>query len=196
MEREQLERTAVHYPYLRGLLALPLGFMLIMSGLGNMEWGPFRQEALFVGSVVLALGGYVLITRYYEKNYGTVTPKRRATRVILGNVATLLGLAGGPIVIDALNLPFNGLAVSWALVALVYYSVAIGLRLHHVLIWGAVLVLGLLPIWGDPATSDSVNVGLIVVGAAIMTTGLFDHRVLVRMFESRETNGEMSNVRH
>jgi len=76
MEREQLERTAVHYPYLRGLLALPLGFMLIMSGLGNMEWGPFRQEALFVGSVVLALAGYVLIARYYEKNYGTVTPKK------------------------------------------------------------------------------------------------------------------------
>jgi hypothetical protein len=62
------------------------------------------------------------------------------------------------------------------------------------LIWGAVLVLGLLPIWGDPATSDSVNVGLLVVGTAVMTTGVFDHRVLVHMFESRAPSGEMSNV--
>jgi hypothetical protein len=45
-----------------------------------------------------------------------------------------------------------------------------------------VLVVSLVPFAGDPRTSDSPNVGLLMIGAAAIATGLLDHRLLVRTF--------------
>jgi hypothetical protein len=194
MERKQLETTAVTYPYLRGLLAIPLGLLPIMSGLANLEWGPFRSAWVLGVGAALMLGLYLSIDRYYARTYGRVTPRRTAMMVVGWNAAAVLGFVGGPILIDVLNLPLNGLAVSWASVALVYYAMVIGLKPHHMVIWGAVLALGLVPIWGDPSTSNSANAGLIIVGAAVVATGIFDHRVLVSMFESPAPNGVISNA--
>ena len=46
------------------------------------------------------------------------------------------------------------------------------------------LMASLVPLWGDPRTSDSPNIGLIVIGAAAVLTGILDHRLLVRTFGS------------
>ena len=91
-------------------------------------------------------------------------------------------MIGGPILVQALDLPINGFAASWAAVALGYYAVNVGLRAHHVVIWGSLLVASLVPVWGDPRTSDTPNFGLLMIGVAAILTGFFDHRLLVRTF--------------
>jgi len=185
MERKQIERTAAANHYLRGLIALPLGMALIASGLGNMEWGPFRHLWLVPVAIVLAGAAYVLIARSYNDNYGRVTPKADA-RTVAGTVLAVAVMIGGPVLVQVLDLPVNGLGVAWGAVALGYYAVNVGVKAHHVAIWGGILVASLVPLWGDPRTTNAPNVGLLMVGVAMLATGIFDHRLLVDTFGSAD----------
>ena len=180
MERKQLESAAARNHYLRGLLAIPFGVVWVICGLGNMEWGPFRYLWTVPVGVVLCGVAYLLLMRYYNDNYGRATPKG-GPRAVLGFVATLV-MIGGPILVQALDLPFNGFGLAWSVVALGYYAATVGLRAHHIVIWGSLLVASLVPLWGDPRTTDTLNYGLLMIGVAAMATGVFDHRLLVRAF--------------
>ena len=51
-------------------------------------------------------------------------------------------------------------------------------------IWGALLAVSLVPLWGDPRTTDTLNFGLLMIGVAAILTGIFDHRLFVRAFGS------------
>ena len=184
MERKQLELAAASNHYLRGLLAIPFGLLLISSALGNMEWGPFRHLWVVPVAMLLAGGMYLLGVRYYNDHYGRVTLRTGRLRNSLGMIGALAVMIGVPILVQVLDLPQNGFGMAWATVALGYYAVNVGLRTHHVVIWSAVLVASLVPVWGDPSTSDSPNIGLIIVGVAAIVTGLLDHRLLVRTFGS------------
>ncbi len=181
MERKQLESAAASNHYLRGLLAIPFGLIWIFSGLGNLEWGPFRQLWTVPVGVILCGGAYLLLVRYYNDNYGRVTPKSGPRTMAL----VALGLAvwiGGPILVQVLDLPVNGFGAAWAVAALGYYAVNVGLRPHHIVIWGSLLAVSLVPLWGDPRTTDTLNFGLLMIGVAAILTGIFDHRLLVRSF--------------
>ncbi len=184
MDRKRLETAAASNHYLRGLLAIPFGIVLIASGLGNMEWGPFRDLWAVPVAIVVAGGLYLLGVRYYNDHYGRATLRTGRMRNILGAIGAMAMMIGGPILIQALDLPLSGFGIAWATVALGYYAVTVGLRPHHVVIWGAVLVASLVPVWGDPRTTDSPNIGLIIIGAAAIVTGLLDHRLFVRTFGS------------
>ena len=82
---------------------------------------------------------------------------------------------------------------AWALGMLVFYASDAGLRVHHMVIWGAVLVAGLLPIWGLGADKDAV--AYFPIGAATIVSGLIDHRMLVRTFRSyKDLNLEDTNA--
>ena len=183
MDRKQLEAAAASNHYRRGLLAIPFGLVLIASGLGNMAWGPFRELWTVPAAIVVAGGLYLLGVRYYNDHYGRVT-LRTGLRNTLGMIGAVAVMIGGPVLVQAFDLPLNGFGLAWAIVALGYYAVTVGLRPHHIAIWGTVLVASLLPVWGDPRTSDSPNIGLIVVGVAAIVSGLLDHRLLVRTFGS------------
>ena len=103
-----------------------------------------------------------------------------------GAIAAILGV---PIVVGSslllrsradwsLDLPVNATAASFALLMLMVYAVTIGLRAHHVAVWGALLVAGLLPVWDrrrSRATSASSSPGV-----ATIVAGVLDHRLLVR----------------
>jgi hypothetical protein len=81
----------------------------------------------------------------------------------------------------SLDLPVNAIAVTFALIMLVSYQVGVGVKAHHMIVWGAVLVAGALPLWnGD----DPSNIGLVLCGAGVMVSGVFDHRLFVRTFGS------------
>lgn len=164
-----------------GLIALPLGIVLIASALGNMEWGPFRQLWVVPVAIVLAGAAYLLIARSYNDNYGRVTPQSDPRRVARTALAMAV-MIGGPVLAQVLDLPVNGFGIAWGVVALGYYAVTVGLRPHHVAIWGLVVVASLVPLWGDPRTTDTPNVGLLMVGVAMLATGIFDHRLLVEIF--------------
>jgi len=197
MERKTLESTAASYSYLRGLLWIPLGILLIVAALGNWEWGPLRHAWVFVACVLAAGAAGLAITRYYGEHYGRVTPSSR--QQVRAAAATIIGVAlmfGVEFLARSLDLPVNPTAASFALFVLTYYALTVGLRAHHTIIWGSVLVTGLLPAWGGLALSATDNIGLVIAGVAAIVTGIFDHRLLVRTFGSpQDPDLESGNAR-
>jgi hypothetical protein len=187
MQRRNLESAAANYSYLRGLFFIPLGALFILAALANWEVGPLRHAWAFPPAA-LAIGVLCLpITRYYNENYGRLSPSTR--QQVRGAVAVVVGLAvmvGGSLLMRSradwsLDLPVNATAVSFALIMLISYAIGIGLKAHHMIIWGALLMAGALPVWNGP---DPSNIGLLMAGAAVMVSGVFDHRLFVDTFGS------------
>jgi hypothetical protein len=184
MERSDLESAAANYSYLRGLLSIPAGIVIILAGFGNLEWGPLRQTWVFVGSTLAAGAVYWLTIRYYNENYGRVTPSTRT------QVRTAIAIISAVVVAASvrtdwiLDLPVSGTAASFALVMLANNAINVRLRAHHVIIFGALLVVGLLPVWGGVTSDLKINVGLMLMGVATIATGIFDHGALKRTFGS------------
>jgi hypothetical protein len=178
MDRRTLESAAAKYSYLRGLLGIPAGLALIAAALGNNAVGPFAHNWFFV-LVITVLGLVALaITRYYNDNYGRLNPTSR--QQVRGAIAVAIGITtmvGGAFLLR--DLPVNGIAVSFAALVLVTYAITVGLSPHQVIIWGAVLIAGALPVWnGD----DPSNTGLVMAGVAAIACGVLDHRLFVRAF--------------
>ena len=71
-------------------------------------------------------------------------------------------------------------AISLALFTLMVSSAIVGLRMHYLVVFGALLVAGLLPVWEREGMSG--NTGLWMAGVAYIVSGLLDHRFLVRKF--------------
>ena len=190
MQRKTLEKAAANYSYLRGLLAIPLGVLLILAALANWEVGPLRHIWVFPVAVAMAGAGWLAITRYYNENYGRLSPStKQQVRSALAVVIALAVMGGGSLLMrsDAawsLDLPVNAIAVSFALIMLISYAIGVGLKAHHVIIWGAVLVAGALPVWSSP---DPSNIGLLLAGVAVMVSGVFDHRLFVHTFGAPKT---------
>lgn len=183
--KQQLESVGADYPHLRGLFLGPLGLIAIASGLGNLQWGPFREAwvapALFLTAALACLP----IARFYQRNYGSVQIARSAQ--VRGGVALAICvpvLIAGSMMDHRLDLPIWGFLAGWAVLMLGSYAFSVGLRLHHKLIWGAALLAGLLPVWGGMSPDLRSNLGLVAAGAGVIVTGIFDHMLLVRSFES------------
>jgi 4-hydroxybenzoate polyprenyltransferase len=185
MQRRELETAAANYSYLRGLLYLPVGGLLVLAALGNWQVGPFRHAWLFllVALAIAAVG--VAINRYYNEVYGRLTPSTaQQVRASIGLVLAVALRRGGATLLRShaswsLDLPVNAIAVCFALVMLVTYAIGVGLKTHHVVIWGTVLVAGALPVWDG---ADPGNIGLLLAAVGVMLTGVFDHRLFVKTF--------------
>lgn len=199
MERKNLETAAANYSYLRGLFFIPLGMLLILAALANWEVGPLRHIWAFPVAAVVVGAICLPISRYYNENYGRLSPSTR--QQVRGAVAVVIGLAvtvGGSLLLRSrvawsLNLPVNATAVSFALIMLISYAIGVGLKAHHMIIWGALLVAGALPVWDG---ADPSNIGLVLAGVAVMVSGIFDHRLFARTFgSSKDLSLENSNVR-
>jgi hypothetical protein len=185
MQRRNLETAAANYTYLRGLLFIPGGGLFVLAALGNWEVGPFRHPWVFVVALA-ALGIACLpISRWYNEHYGRLSPSTRqqvraalaavlATAVVVGGSTLLRSRAGW-----SLDLPVNATAVTLALVMLISYGVGVGIKTHHALIWGGLLVAGALPVWNG---ADPSNIGLLLTGVCVMVSGVFDHRLFVDTF--------------
>ena len=185
MQRRELETAAAKYWYLRGLLYIPVGGLLVLSALGNWQVGPFRHPWVFL-LVALAIAAVaVVINRYYNERYGRLTPSTaQEVRPGIALVIAVALLFGGATLLRShaswsLDLPVNAIAVCFAMVMLVTYAFGVGLKAHHVVIWGTVLVAGALPVWNGP---DPSNVGLLLAGAGVIVSGVFDHRLFVQTF--------------
>jgi hypothetical protein len=184
-ERERLESAAATHAYLRGLLFVPMGAILMLSALANEEVGPFAHAWAFPVAF-LAVGAACLpIMRHYQRHYGRAGLSARA-QVKAGAALALtpLVMIAGSLLLRSradwsLDLPVNAIAVSFALVMLVSYALGAGLRAHHVAIAGVLLLAGGLPVWDG---QDPSNTGLVMAGAAIAVSGILDHRLFVRTF--------------
>jgi hypothetical protein len=183
MNHTELRSVAAGYPYLRGLLSIPAGLLLLLAAAGNAELGPLRHDWVFLATAAVFAAIALAIDRYYAAHFGRVTPARRqqyrfaavsaAGVVLIIGASTLLRSRAG----WSLDLPVNPIAATFGVLMLAYYAAVAGLRAHHVVIWGTVVVVGLLPVWtgGDPS-----NIGLVIAGAASVVNGVFDHLALVR----------------
>ena len=185
MQLGNLKAAAANYSYLRGLFAVPVGVVLILAALANWQVGPLRQTWAFFVAVVVAGAACLPIARYYRENYGRYRPSTR--QQVRGAVAVVIGAAvvyGGSLLLRSragwsLDLPVNAIAVSFALFMLITYAIGVGLKAHHVIIWGALLVAGALPVWHG---ADPSNIGLVLAGVAVMVSGVLDHRLFVHTF--------------
>ena len=184
MDRRRLESAGADYPYLQGLWMIPLGIGIIVAGISNLQDHPTG-----IGALVLILGGLglagatsLVIARYYRDRYGSVTPTR--DRVIRQGLALLawivvLFVGANERLFWSPDGPQCIYASAFALATLAYYAILVGLRPHHLVIWGTVFVAGLLPIWGGLGV-DRDALAMIPLGLAAMLSGLLDQRVLAR----------------
>ena len=123
-----------------------------------------------------------MIGRYYRDHYGSVTPTRdRTIRQAVAIVAwiAILFIGANQALFWSPDGPQCIYASAFALATLAYYAILVGLRPHHLVIWGAVVVAGLLPIWGGLGV-DRDPLAMIPLGLAAMVSGLLDQRVLAR----------------
>ncbi len=184
MQRQELESAALQITYWRGLLAVPAGLCAILIGLGNLRWGVFANDWIFVAALAVVLGAVLLAHRYYDANFGRVTFARRQQRRFDTAAAVLsaVALTGGVLLDSSLDLPVSLFAICAGLSMLVWFAVTAQLSPHRVAVTGALLVAGVLPVWGE--VTDPVSIGWLLIGLAVIVLGLLDHAQLVRTYGS------------
>ena len=77
MDRKELELAASKVTYLRGLLAVPLGVLFLLTGLGNLGWAPLQSTWVFLACLAVLGVGWAALNRYYNNHYGRVSPGHR-----------------------------------------------------------------------------------------------------------------------
>jgi len=185
VERTRLQAAAANYTYLRGLFFIPLGVLLIVSAVGNTGWGPLRHTWVFLAVLALIGVACLPINSFYNRHYGTLrTSTGQQARAAAAVVLAIAVVVGGSTLLRSraswsLDLPVNATAVTMSLVILLSYAAGQVVRAHHLIIWGTVLVAGAIPLWDG---SDPSNMGLAIVGVALMVIGVLDHLLFVRTF--------------
>ncbi len=178
MDRRTLETAAVRATYLRGLTAVLLGVLFLLTGAGNLGWDPLGNAFVFL-SVLAAVGaGYAVLSRFYDERYGRVRlTQRHQLRFAAVSFACFgTGLVAGTLLDVRLDLPVSLFAVTFGIAMLVWSAASVGLRRHHLVVWGGLVVAGLLPLWGG--FDDRASVGWFPVGVATIVAGVLDHRTL------------------
>lgn len=179
MERDELQVAAATVTHLRGLLAIPAGLLFINTGLSNLGWGPFGPARAFIPTLIALAVLYALLDRYYVARYGRVS-----VRFVhhLGYAAAIgTGMIVGNILDFRLTPPVSLFASMFAIGMLIWFARFVGIQRRHVVIWGGLLVVALIPIWDS--FDDSVSVAWIPIGVATILAGVFDHLALVRFTE-------------
>jgi hypothetical protein len=183
MDRKGLELAASKVAYLRGLLAVPLGALFLLTGLGNLGWGPLRSPWVFLTCLAGLVLTWAAINRYYNEHYGRVSPGHRPlVRYVVPWTVFPGALIGGRLLQTWLHPPVSLVAALFAVAMLTWYTLCVHLQAHHVVIWGGLLIVALVPVWGSFA--DDASVALLPIGAATIINGVMDHWALVRGFGS------------
>jgi hypothetical protein len=182
MERRELESAAARATYLRGLTAVPLGLLFLLTGAGNLGWGPATHPVFYLAGIALLAAAWLALTRQYNDRYGRVRlAKRQEVRLTLASFACFgAALIGGSVLDFRLDLAVSVFVVSFGLAMLFWTAISVGLRVDHLVVWGALIVIGLLPIWGGPP--DNTSAGWVPIGVATIVAGLLDHHTLSRTF--------------
>lgn len=198
MERKEFEVAALSFPqqYVQGLYAIPAGIIWFFIGFSNLGQKPLAFCFILAG-VLLCLGSWFVVVRHYQNNFGRVTPTK--SRRMRSGVAMVISFAVFVIADQLLRisfgrpprLPISSYSTAWALAMLVFFAMTTGLKLHQIVIWGALFVLGLLPIWGLGIDRDAI--ASFPIGVASIFSGLIDHRLLVRAL-NRTRNQFLENT--
>ena len=197
MQRQDLAAATAAYPYthVQGLYGVPFGLSLALAGATNFG-DPLPLWAVVAG---LAVVGATLagVHQYYGRTTGRVTPAPRDRRRLLhaGGAAVAVFFATDQLLRLAVGAgsAASGSEVSTLLVAgaaamLTFQAVGPGMRRHHVLVWSAVLVLGVLPVW-DASPVDVDALAFLPLGAALAVSGVADHLLFLGALRTARAGG-------
>jgi predicted esterase len=188
----KLSSLTARYPYLQGLLFVPIGLWLMLSS-SVRAWWPWRTELLLIPAALVAAWAYLRIKRYYDESFGRVGPPRSAQIRDLAWTLVALALLAIALQVDTNNrVPVSLFGFSFGAVMLVYWRFALGLRPHHVAVVAALWVVSAVPLWSDLQPNDMFSIIGFSQGAALVITGLFDHADLVRSLSSLRGPGNGS----
>jgi hypothetical protein len=184
MDDKGLTSVAGRYYILRGLFSIPTGLLLVASGLMNMP--PIGDQRVtgpvvifFWVVVAVAAAGYLLVARYYQKNFGRVDPSRNTKlRLAAWTGLAVVAISAGITADSQLDLPITAYGALYAVSMLLYYHFIVGLKPYHWVLLGGLALLCLTPVWGG--FESKVAVAMIPMGVATVGVGLFDHKELVR----------------
>lgn len=180
IDQTRLRSVTQKYPYLQGLLFVPIGLWIMLSS-SLPTWWPWRNELLLWPATALAVVAYLGIKRYYEQNFGRVVISRsQSLRDGVWTLASVVALGAGLLIDSRLDFPVNAFGAAFALVMLVYWKYVVGLRPHHLILVAGLLVISLLPLWSSVDAGSEITIVGVAQGAAMVVSGLFDHAHLVR----------------
>ena len=168
---------ATSYPHLRGLLSVPAarrwwsprsatgsGARCATRGSSRRAWPPRRgRRSRSAGTTPTATDASPPRRSPSAPDGG----RRRGGRRDRPGASLILRSRAG----WSLDVPVNGLAAALASGFLVYHALTVGVKRHHVVIWGAVLAAGLLPVWGGLDLGDTSNAGLARPGSLRSSQG-------------------------
>lgn len=182
MERHELEAAAVRSTYLRGLVAVPVGVLWIVTGSGNLGWGRLDHPFLFTVCVAVLALAVLGIHRYYNRHYGRVrlNPEQQRRYTVISFLCLAVPMIAGSMLDFRLDLPISVFAALFGVGMLVWFATCTGLRPDHLLVWGGLVAVALAPVWGN--VDDRASVAWIPIGIATIVAGILDHRALVRAF--------------
>lgn len=184
------------YPYLQGLMAVPLGLCLMIAAIwaNSLHRRAEPLEVLFI-SVVLA--GLLLISwplsRYYARTFGKTRISQQDRRFEI--ISSLLGgvLALGAFWLDVTyKLPFSAIGLVFVLAMLsIYIKVTWSVKgkylLYYPVVAMIIVLISILPLLGLPRWWESfgfrsqlVSV-LTVIGFLFIIVGIWSHILLMRI---------------
>ncbi len=190
---DRIRMITVNFSMLQGLKMVPLGLLLTVVSLwGNSGTGP-RRDLLFPSAcVVAAFFLYLLFSRYYAREYGTVQPS-----AVMRRNEIIRGLGGGIVALAAFLVDVNlkppvsfiGLVLGLATLGEhVWLSRRIGGRVEPIIIGVAlfITILSLLPLagvnWWQPLGIRARLFGICVItGIIFMVVGIWEHVRLVKL---------------
>jgi len=187
MDRRDVDTAVAENTHLRGLYGVVGGLLAIIAAASNDDRGPSSRWFFGIAALVVGLAA-LAIWRYYNRNFGRATPSSSDTRrtVLTLMIATLV-MVGGSLLLSSqmswsLDLPVNTIAIGLGGLLLFAVATTVGVRRHHLVIYGSLLIAGAIPVWERGGMSS--NTGLYMAGAAMIVGGLLDHRLLVQRFGS------------
>ena len=177
---------ARNYHSLQGLIAVPMGVILILVGLGkHFHWPELQwQNPYFSSFVILAMACITVGKYFYRQRYGTVRPQSSMKRIGL----ELLGAIGvfGLIYLDITllaDVPISLTVLGFSCIYLFIPFFEEGRRRHY-WICGALLVAAALsPLLQITSKTDLFLFGwlnYLSLGVAVVLGGLLDHRFLAQ----------------
>ena len=186
MDRHRLEAAGANYPQHHGLYGIPSGLLLVVLGISFLERAP--GPVVLVVALALVGGIFGVVYLYYARTLGIVssTPARRrqyniaavtsfTTFVVLDQLArTLLGRPP--------HEPISTTAAAYAVAAVVFHAMTVGVRPHRLVIWAGLLVGAVLPIWTTGPDRDAL--ALLSIAATTMLSGLVEHVRLARWYRT------------
>ena len=182
---ERIRLVTENFHYLKGLLSLPLGFIILFSAGGQAGWWslfiPGKWGYVEGATLLVLIGLYWWISRYYHRTFGRV----EYTSSPSWKVVIWLFVVFAAVLVDGTsNVPVNMLGLAFAGIYFAIYT-AWKERIYYLVFSVVLAIVSLLPLLPGIARTDALwgvtsAAFAFTLGAGILVIGVLDHLLLVR----------------